>query len=378
MIYFLLAIMIIGVIVNDLVKKYAFDKLSFKRELSKRVVEVGEKFYSTITVENNKAFPVTFLRFTEELPPIMQYSFKANASNTKTCTYHSSTMSLMPYQRIKRKYEVFCSKRGRYTFKDVSLNAGDFIGLDTVSKDIEYSQDIIVLPERADLENEIIPYGSNFGELSVKRWIIEDPILTVGIREYTGNEPQKNIHWPSTLKYGKMMVRNFDYTADNTAMVLLNEESFRPFWIGIDSEKIEKCISIARSIFEEFEDKGIPYGFSTNGLLNCSNGSSVIYPGCGTAHLNSLLETLGTLDLGVSTEFENILDKMASSGKTVTTCVVITPKILDEYIIPLNNLSDAIDRVVVISVDEKNLYELDNKIESYFVGDRKEIVDKVC
>lgn len=82
--------------------------------------------------------------------------------------------------------------------------------------------------------------------------------------------------------------------------------------------------------------------------------------------------------MGVSTEFENILDKMVNTGKTVTTCVVITPKILDEYVVPLNNLSDAIDRVVVISVDEKNLDALDNKIESYFVGDRKEIVDKVC
>ena len=101
--------------------------------------------------------------------------------------------------------------------------------------------EIIIFPQKLDIEKSITPLGSFNGDISVKRWIIDDPLMTIGIREYTGNESERFIHWPSSLKYNSLMVKNFDFTTDNNVLIALNIESMKPYWQCIDEEAIEKA-----------------------------------------------------------------------------------------------------------------------------------------
>ncbi len=79
--------------------------------------------------------------------------------------------------------------------------------------------------------------------------------MTIGIREYTGNEPERYIHWPSSMKYNELMVRNFDFTTDNSVLIALNIETMKPSWEPIEEDLIENCISIARGVMEELEEE---------------------------------------------------------------------------------------------------------------------------
>ena len=38
------------------------------------------------------------------------------------------------------------------------------------------------------------------GDVSVRRFIYEDPVLTTGFREYTGREPMKHISWTQSAR----------------------------------------------------------------------------------------------------------------------------------------------------------------------------------
>lgn len=366
MIYALIILLISGYILNELSKKYSLYKLTYKRNLSKEVVEIDEEFEITTIIENKKILPVSFLQVVEKVPAELSYKFSSDVLSTAKEIHHRTTMFIMPKQRIKRTFRVSLKKRGMYIFRNVSLIAGDFLGTTTVSTEQEYAQTMVVYPKRLDMEKELKPYGSYYGDISVQRWIINDPILTIGIREYSGSEPQKNIHWPSSLRTGKLMVKSFDYTTDNKVMIVLNIECFKPFWVNIDINRIESCISITRSIMEELEALGVSYGFATNIQSNeFVGGESSIPYGYGGAHFYSILEFLGRATYSINTDYEKLLDNLIKTNEKSITYVLVTPNVLEEYIETINTLSINVEKTILISIDNNNINMLNEKIITY-------------
>lgn len=375
MVYFLFFIIVLGLILNEISKKYILEKIYFDRRFSKRTAEIGEDIFIEVSVENKKLIPVTFLQIIQELPSVIEYKFKVDKVKTKDFLYHSMTFFLLPYQRVKRKYLATCVKRGRYIFGNVEICGGDFLGLNMKIKSLMLIQDIIVLPKKLDLEKELIPYGNPNGNFSIKRWIIEDPTMIIGVREYTGREPAKNIHWPLSLKHNRFMVKNFDFTYENNAMILLNVECSKPYWMKMDEIGIEKCISVTRSIGEMFHNVKIPFGFATNSLIyGFSRGENTIYPGTGETHLDLFLEYLGRISYNVNFPFEDMIKGfMRNNNSMISTYVIVTPYVLKEYVPLISSLDSDILKIIVISYSEENLELLSNRIERYFIGRGKNV-----
>lgn len=363
MIYAFVIMIIAGYIINELSYKYSLKNLIIKRKISKNIVEIDEEFDITVTFENNKFYPVTFIQTAEQYPSVIYYK-KGRHLRNKDNVYNTISLFIMPYQRVKRTYKVSANKRGRYLIGDITVNVGDFLGLKEYTVQIPCSEELVVLPRRYDLDENMAAAGDYNGDISVRRWIIEDPVLMTGIKEYTGCEPLKTIHWPSSLRYGKLMVKKFDYTTDEKVLIIMNIECCIPFWINIDCTKIEKCISAARSMMEYFEEEGIPYGFASNSQISgMYNESSVITPGLGGYHLSSLLEVLGRCDYSINMTFEDYLKKLLSINLKYSTCVVITPEVFDSYVEYMNMISEQCEKFVLITFEDKNLNNLKDGIE---------------
>ncbi|EYE88981.1 hypothetical protein Q428_04875 [Fervidicella metallireducens AeB] len=365
MLYFIIFMLLSGIILNALSEKYAFKNVTFKREISKKIIEIGEELEIKISVSNKKLLPITFLQIIQNLPQNSNLKEKhINIDNEKS--WREITTSVLPYQRVNRVYKDSYDKRGVVNLRDVTLKIGDLLGLKVFTKNIDFFQQIVVLPKTIDIQETIVPYGDYYGEISVKRWIIDDPVLIVGIKEYTGFEPQKDIHWPLSLKHGSLMVKKYDYTTDNKVMIILNIETDKPFHTNIDAEKIEKAISIVRAVAEELEKTGIPYGLLSNTFLIFNGESkSIIKSGWGGNHLISLLEALGRMNYGIECGFEETLKKMLSDRTNVGTYILVTPKVLKEYISDINKLKKQCERLVLISLDDTNLQLLDNDILTF-------------
>jgi len=373
MVYVLVFLILLGIILNSLSKKYALKGIRYSREISKKIVEIDEDFEIVTVIENRKALPVTFFQIIERFPATIQYRFRTDRFKTTEFLYHTITMFLLPYQRIKRTYIAYCDKRGRYIFSDVSLIAGDLLGLNTFTRSLDYWQEIIALPRPADLREEIIPYGDYNGELSIERWIIDDPTMIIGVREYTGLEPAKTIHWPSSAKSNRLMVKKFDFTLENTAMVLLNIECVKPFWSGIDKksiDSIERCISITRGIIEALEEKKIPYGFITNAIMSgLPAEKNIVYPSSGQTQLSNLLEYLGRMSYNISVSFEDLVLTLWKRDIRCSTHIIITPRVLDPYVELINSMASEMTRIILVSLSRDNLEYLSDNIIKY-TGDR--------
>lgn len=351
MIWFLFGVIIATFLLNWITLKYGFQRLDYSMDISKKTAEIGEDISITSTLENKKLLSITFLQVEEKFPKGL------GAEN------HQYSIYILPYQRVKRTYSVNAEERGLYLIKNTALGLGDFIGFKTIYENKVIDKSIVILPRKLDIKDALVPIGSLNGSISVRRWIIDDPLMTIGIREYTGNEPERHIHWPSSLKYGNLMVKNFDFTTDNSVIILLNIESIKPFWVGIDKGKIEYSISLVRGIMEELEENKIPYGFATNAYGSNSIANQFYYPGLGKNQLNYLLEMLGRISYGISSNFEDFLKDISKTN--YTTFVVVTPKIFPEYIEPLNNLAKLSTRVILITLDTNNMDKISKNIVRY-------------
>ncbi len=180
-----IVILILAIVVNEVSKKFVLADLIYKRELSNFAVEIGESFSIITSVENKSFLPISFLQIIERVPSELFYILKDGKKQKEKKLTHEISMFVMPKQRITRTFHAKFSKRGFYTFNNVDLIGGDILGLSTTEKCVEYGQGIIVYPKTIDFENEFIPYGDYYGDISVKCWIISDPILNVGVREMT-------------------------------------------------------------------------------------------------------------------------------------------------------------------------------------------------
>lgn len=355
MVWYLAGLILSIYIINRLTLDYGFKNLSYEMEIKNQTAEIGEEIDVTSIIENKKYFTVSFLRITEFFPEGF------NESNRRY------NLFIMPYQRVKRTYKMNINKRGHYFIKKMHLEVGDFIGFKIRRRELAIEKELIVFPKKIDLQKSLIPIGSLNGDVSVKRWIIEDPLMTIGIREYTGNEPEKFIHWPSSARYGNLMVKNFDFTSDNSVLIALNLETMKPSWEPPEEDLIEKVISLARGVMEEFEEAKIPYGLAINrNDIDLSQERGYFhYPGLGESHLEHILRILGRLDYRVPPFFETTLMDISRRQSNYTTAVIITARVLETYIEPLNQLSRNVSRAVVISLEEEYLQELDNNIIKY-------------
>lgn len=351
----IISLIVITYIINNLTLTYGFNNLTYKLDIEKKTAEIGEEIEISSIIENKKPLAVSFLKVSESFPRYF---------NVRRNMY---SLFIMPYQRVKRTYKVFVEKRGLYLIEDVALELGDFIGFDTNKIAIKIEEEVIIYPKKIDIKENLIPIGSFTGDISVKRWIIDDPLMTIGIREYTGNEPERFIHWPSSLRHASLMVKNFDFTSDNSVLILLNVETMKPSWKAVEEDLIEKVISLARGVMEEFEDAKIPYGFACNEYNSRSDfGRNYFYqPGLGINHLDNLLQVLSRITYQMPSSFKNTLRDIRERRGNYSTVVVITPRILEDYIEPLNNLSKSVNKAIVISTEEEYLSHLNNNIMKY-------------
>lgn len=366
MTYFLAALIIFSFIINKLSQKFSLYNLSYERKLSHSVIETDEEFKITTTVVNKKFLPVSFLQIEEKLPGALEYKYKAELYKSGGNLCHRARMFLLPFQRITRTYIVKGTKRGSFNFSNVQLTAGDFLGINTFDTEIECSNKLLVFPRVLDIDENILPYGSYYGDISVLRWIIEDPVMISGLREYTGTESERTIHWPSSLRAGKLMVKKFDYTTDSRILIILNVESYKPFWMKIQSDEIERCISYTRSLMEKLENSNTPYGFTTNANLDeLNSGEEIIPAGLGSIHFNNILEKLACIDYSVKFTFEGLISSISGRLHDYASVIIITPSVFDEYTEPLNNLSKASQKTMLITLKDDNIKKINPSILTF-------------
>ena len=303
--------------------EYVLDFLRISGETSTVLTAPGEAVSWTCRTENRSKLPVPFvrleLRFPNELiPDNLDQWVRIHSHNGLQKWHVEERLALGARQSRSRKVTFVPSRRGSYTVGACRVSAGDLLGFQERSMEVP-GGNLVVMPDNAKSSQSATAVSGFLGDLSVRRFILEDPILTVGFRDYSGREPMKDVSWTRTAITGKLQVKQYDYTAEQTVTVLLNVE-------GGQEEELEGCFRLARSVCQTLEQKKIPFAMATNG--NLPGPVSKLFhlsEGLGEQHLNTILYGLGRADYTCYHSFHHLVRKTLDRRKQSESYIVITP-----------------------------------------------------
>lgn len=353
MIVFFIVCVAVAIFAERWSVNHALDGVTYDQRLSRALVEIGESFEVVTTVRNASRRFIPFIKLSEDVPRGLgvgarMYTVGFDESRARI----NSTIYMMPRQRMTRRVSAALDARGRYTFNGATLYGGDFLGLSERARFFPKFREAVVLPKRLKSERLDETLGGFLGDVSVRRFILEDPVLTLGFREYTGREPMKQISWPITARMGRMMVKSYDYTLELTVTVVLNIDTMLYSYLA--QPLMERCYSIARDVCEILEERRIQYSFVTNAAaLNMTGPWAHVPDGLGSSHLSTVLEGLGRATYAHRESVRALANAALRRAESGRAHIFITPTAVD---IPDGALSILRDRtganVLVIAAEE--------------------------
>lgn len=339
----ILFILIFGVILYVAEKysmKHVLDQVTFATSLSRVLVEPGEEFLWTMEVKNVKRMMVPYLRLSEQVPRGLVFSETGDPVEKKDVSGLRTTLYLAGNQKTELSRKVKLAERGRYFFRGASVEAGDFLGYQTVLESYPEMEEVVVKPAPVSHGELSLLLGGYLGDFAVKNSLFEDPVLITGFREYTGREPFRAISWTQSAKHNRLLVKQQECMADLSCTVLLNTECSAEEG---RAELLERCFSMVRSLCEELERRRISYDFYTNGVIAGAMGNwKRVEEGLGAGHLETVLEGLGRMTYEYREPAEAFFLRVLKGVRQGKSFVVVSPEQngkLDELVSMLSERS---------------------------------------
>lgn len=336
-------------------KFFLLRHLEYSLKFSQDEAYEGDDIFIDEIINNNKAVFVPWLKADIHASRWLRF---ANTSSSiiedERCV--TSGFSLRGHQKVTRRWYTKCAKRGVFTIDNTTLTAGDLLGALTESDAFPANTRLMVFPGTINLEEAFFSTRDMLGDMTVKRFILDDPFIVKGTREYVQGDPLNKVNWRATARMQKLMVKENDFTAKKGVTVLLNVKSYPLEYIDVKyKDVIELGIKVVNTVFEKSYGMGFPLRFGTNaGIL--SNPEEMIFTDSayGPEQLRYLRVVLAEIILKNRMDFPDFMEKHAD--EIYESQVYIISAYLDEHIVKqaevLRNKGNTVKFLILnISVD---------------------------
>ena len=130
-----------------------------------------------------------------------------------------------PHEKQSYVSRTWLTRRGGYPIGPTSLTVSDPLGLFRVTRRFPAERSLIILPMTFPIVSFVSPPGLLPGGQVIRRKSMDITPHAAGVREYVPGDPMKRIHWPTTVRRGQLMVKEFEQ--DPQAEV----------WLFLDAQK---------------------------------------------------------------------------------------------------------------------------------------------
>ncbi|MBH5317731.1 DUF58 domain-containing protein [Paenibacillus sp. GSMTC-2017] len=322
-------------------KRYVLRNLHYVRRFKVKHCFRGDEIELVEQLSNKKRLPVPWLRVESQLSTHLHFSKQDNfdVSSGQVYQNHRSLFSLGGYMKLTRTNRITPNRRGWYKLSTVSLTSGDLFGNISCHIQIPLEDELIVYPKPAVVPFEQLPSQSLQGEQQVKRFIIPDPFVIVGARNYQSGDSMKQVNWKATARAGTLQVHQYDFTADRSLMILLNVDDKEGMWRNVTNEAvIEQGIEWAAGAAEAAISRGMDVGFTANMPMSGNSDHIHIEPGRGQEHLFMLYELMAKLVIERTSLFMDLLMLEALKRYSNRDIVIITSYWSDSLELAANSL----------------------------------------
>lgn len=169
-------------------------------------------------------------------------------------------------QRLRGDYVISRVPRGRYPFVPLTVAIDDPFGLERKEIELDAPGALLVFPRLVSLDALFSETGSRVQE--GRRLLMRRPsgFDLHSVREYVQGESLRRVHWPTTARRGRLMVKDLEDSPRDEALVVLDADAAPVVGEGVDSS-FEVAISAAGSILRAHAGRSRRAALLVNGLV---------------------------------------------------------------------------------------------------------------
>ena len=277
-------------------------------------VHVGDLLEERFTLYNNSALPVVWVEI-DDHSDLPGYAAR-------------SVRSVESQQILEWRTEGICHRRGLYTLGPWQAHTSDPFGLFLVTFDYPETHSILIYPPVVHLPPLPLPKGAATGTGRASRRTLDVTINAAGIRQYAQGDGLNRIHWPTTARLDRLMVKTFDLEPSGDVWILLDLDASVQVGDGEESTE-EYGVILAASLADKTLHENRAVGLAAYGRHTASSDSeplpTLAMPQKGMAQQWRILQALAQVRAGGAWPLSRVLaemDKNLGRGMALT---IITP-----------------------------------------------------
>jgi uncharacterized protein (DUF58 family) len=328
--------------------------LTISRVTQSQRAQAGKPFEERFIVRNNSRLPKLWLELRD--------------FSTLPGHRASRVVNSLPGNHARGwAVKVIARKRGRYRLGPLRILTGDPFGLFKLSRDLAQTASIVVYPAVVELSRFAPPLGEMIGGESIQRRTHHITPNVSGIRDYVPGDSFNRIHWKSSARTGRLIVKEFE--EDPTANIWVVLDGYHQFHVDattiedegiaepavlhlsehrhtLDPSTEEYAVTIAASLAQYFLTRNRSLGLIVHGQER-----EVLPPDRGLRQLTKVLESLAVIRMQGNLPLENVLTLEQSFFTRGTTLIVVTSSPFHHWVDALRELRRRGVRATAVLLD---------------------------
>jgi uncharacterized protein (DUF58 family) len=308
--------------------------LKIHRHARLQKASAGDVFEEHYELENTSHF----MSFNAE---IINESTLPGASGSRLLTRIGGNRTIT---YLSRTYLV---RRGRFTLGPTTIISGDPFGLFQTRRHFPAEESLVVLPTIYEIPSFPAAPGILPGGRTIRRKSYDVTPHAAGVREYSPGDPLKSIHWPTTVRRQKLMVKEFEQDPQSEVWIFLDLQegvhyaktytppSFfatqllygRPPKFELPPSSLEYAISIAATLSHYFIGQKRAVG-----LVAVGRNATVIPAERSDRQESKILETMAYLEDDGELSLAAVVHMQGRQLTTGSSAILITPEVRPEIV----------------------------------------------
>jgi uncharacterized protein (DUF58 family) len=329
--------------------------VTIAREPRSNRAQVGSLFIERFTLSNLSRIPKLWVetKDTSDLPGfrITTISFWLGLEDTSDIGEHKSVTVASGFGRGQTRRwltRTLCTRRGRYRLGPMTLRSSDPFGIFPRVREIPAVHHVVVLPMTVPLEGFPIPSGRLPGGEALRRRTHQITPNAAGVRDYVPGDSFSRIHWRSTARLQKLIVKEFELDPLAEIWIIL-DSSLTPHF---ELRQPDECAKVREDGTFQLPPSTIEYGVTAAaslamhflhlnravGFISYGAARQVIQPEPGEAQRLRLLESLAVLNAVGDRSLQDVIKIEGPRIPQGSTAIFITPSVNTDMLAGIRRL----------------------------------------
>ncbi len=345
------------ILVSWLVSRLSLMGLTVKRVPRALRSQVGQIFEERFEIINHRFLPHLWVEVKDDstLPGI-------KTSHVLSLIQGHEMRSFLARTRLL--------ERGIFSLGETELIGGDFFGLFSEKRKFPVKHHLLVYPMMVQINKFPSPAGWLAGGEALKRRTHQITPNAVGVRDYVPGDPLNRIHWLSTARRNRFIVKEYELDPMAEVWIFLDADrnvqceikgeppklDMREMWrpsvsIPLPASTEEYAVCIAASLSRYFLKNGRVVGF-----VSAGKNLWVIPSDRGARQMGKILETLALFKSDGNLPIQAVIDAQVQNIPRGSTVLIISPS------------SETIIAPIIISLTQRGLHPIVVSLDSKSFG----------